>query len=140
MTQWKRPTTSTPFHIDWDWWTENEQNYRLYLFEQLCEDCRQRFADTLDVQEVDWIDPETAEVTRADALLMCLRTRCVNEPDFINAKLPLTAAVFRVFLMNGNKPLSSDELHDYLPWRPPRTILKVIGSRSVHYGIRPSGS
>lgn len=134
---WKRPTVDTPFHIDWDWWSEHEQNYRLYIYEQLCEECRLRFPNPLEVQEVDWIDPDTAEVTRADALLMCLRERCIEQPDFINPTLPLTAAVFRVFLMNGNKPLSPNQLHDFIHWRPPQTILRVIGGRVTHYGIRP---
>ncbi len=134
---WKRPTVNTPFHIDWEWWTENDQNYRLYLYEQLCEECRRRFPAGMDVEEVDWIDPETAEVTRADALLMCLRMRCVNEPDFITASLPLTAAVFRVFLMNGNKPLSASDLHGYLQWRPAAMILRVLAGRQVHYGVKP---
>ena len=134
---WKRPTVDTPFHVDWEWWSENARNYRIYLYEQLCEECRRRFPSAVDVEEVDWIDPETAEVTRADALLMCLRLQCVDDPDYLNATLPLTAAVFRVFLMNGNEPLSAVELNEYLPWRSPNTILRVIGGRQTHYGIRP---
>ena len=136
---WKRPTIDTPYHIDWNWWSENDQNYRLFLYEQLCEDCRRRFPSAMDVEEVDWIDPETAEVTRADGLLMCLRLRCVDDPDFINATLPLASAVFRVFLLNGNQPLSPNALHDYITWRPAETILRLIGGRQVHYGIRPAG-
>lgn len=134
---WKRPTVETPFHIDWDWWSENDRNYRIYLYDQLCEECRRRFPSAIDVEEVDWIDPETAEVTRADGLMMCLRLQCADDPDFLNATLPLTAAVFRVFLLNGNEPLSPIQLNEYLPWRTPKTILRVIAGRQTHYGIRP---
>jgi len=134
---WKRPTVNTQFHIDWDWWTASEQNYRLYLHDQLCEECRLRFPSPFDVDEVDWVDPNTAEVTRTDALMMCLRTQCAQDPNFINSTLPLAAAVFRIFLVNDNKPLSPTELYELLPWRPANTILRVIGSRRAHYGIRP---
>ena len=136
---WKRPTVNTQFHIDWDWWVTSEQNYRLYLHDQLCEECRHRFPSPFDVEEVDWVDPNTAEVTRTDALMMCLRTQCAQDPDYINATTPLAAAVFRVFLINHNKPLSPNELYELLPWRPANTILRVIGSRRAHYGIRPVG-
>ncbi|MCO6450330.1 MAG: hypothetical protein J5I90_06020 [Caldilineales bacterium] len=133
---WKRPTVDTPFHIDWDWWAANDRNYRVYLYEQLCEECRNRFQNLLDTEEVDWVDPETAEVIRADALIMCLRTRCLEDPEYINESLPVAAAAFRVFIMNGNQPLSPTQLHERLPWRTADTILRVIGGRAVHYGMR----
>ncbi len=135
---WKRPTLDTPFHIDWEWWRANESNYRFYLYEQLCDACRERYSVDEDVQAVDWIDPETAEVTAdADAWLICLTKHCAQEPHYISVDLPLAAAVFRVFLINGNRPLTPRQLHDHLPWRDARTILRVIGSRKIHYGIRP---
>ena len=135
---WKRPTVDTTFCIDWTWWQQQGRNYRVDLFDQLCEECRRRFSSAMDVAEVDWVDPKTAEVTRADALLMCLRTRCNQDPQYLNETLPLTSAVFRVFLMNGNEPLSPRQLHEQLPWRQPEVILQVIGGRATHYGIRPA--
>jgi hypothetical protein len=134
---WKRPTLDTRFHIDWEWWQAHDRNFRYHLYDQLCPECRRRIPSPATVTEVDWIDPETAEVTRADPLAMCLRTRCMHEHDFLNEKLPVATAVFRVFLMTDNRPASPRELHRYLPWRPPEAILSVIGGREVHYGIRP---
>lgn len=134
---WKRPTLKTPFHIDWQWWRENDPNYRYSLFEQLCEGCRQRYPAPADVGEVDWVDPETAEVTKADALMMCLQEHCAQDESFISQSLPLTAAVLRLFLQQGNRPMTPEEINQYIYWRPARTILKVIGGRTVHYGIRP---
>ncbi|HID34664.1 MAG TPA: hypothetical protein EYP25_08875 [Anaerolineae bacterium] len=135
---WKRPTLDTPFHIDWEWWRENESNYRFYLYEQLCDLCRERFRMDEDTQAVDWIDPDTAEVTEdADAWLICLMKYCADDPGYISSELPLAAAIFRVFLTNGNKPLTPRQLHERVPWRDERTILRVIGGRKIHYGIRP---
>jgi hypothetical protein len=134
---WKRPTTQTPFHVDWQWWIEHDPNYRYALFEQLCEECRQRFPSPANVSEVDWIDPDTAEVTRADALMMCLQQYCVNDTNYVNQFLPLAAAVFRVFMQNGNRPMTPEELHEIIFWRPAKTILRLIGGRQTHYGVRP---
>lgn len=135
---WKRPTLDTPFRIDWDWWKEHENNYRFYLYEQLCDACRQRFTVDEDAVAVDWIDPDTAEVTQnADAWLICLTKHCAQDPNYISMNLPLAAAIFRVLVVNNNKPLTPRQLQERLPWRDARTILRVIGGRRVHYGIRP---
>jgi len=135
---WKRPTLDTPFYIDWGWWKEHESNYRFYLYEQLCDACRQRFSMDEDAVAVDWIDDATAEVTQnADAWLICLMKHCVNDPAYVSRELPLAAAIFRTLLVNNNKAMTPRQLHEQLKWRDARTILKIIGGRKVHYGIRP---
>jgi hypothetical protein len=134
---WKRLDLDTPFHIDWAWWQAHDRNIRYHLYDQLCPECRRRILSPATVTEVDWIDPETGEVTRADPLTMCLRTRCIHEHDFLHEKLPLATAIFRVFLMTDNRPATPRELHRYLPWRQPEAILKLLSSREVHFGIRP---
>ncbi len=134
---WFRPDLDTKFHIDYEWWEASGRDFRLYLRDQLCPECRERFPDHRNTEDVDWVDPETGEVHRADALWECLRTRCVNDPDYINEHLPLATAVFRIFLANNNMPLSARELHQILPWKPAETILRVLASGPIHYGIRP---
>lgn len=132
-----RPTVDTKFHIDYDWWEKSGKNFRIYLRDQLCEECRERFANYQNTENVDWIDPETAEVRRTDALRECLRTRCANDPDYINERLPLAPACFRVFLANNNTPLSPNELSQLLPWKTAESILQTLGSGQVYFGIRP---
>ncbi len=132
-----RPTEDTKFHIDYSWWEDSGRNFRLYLRDQLCGECRDRFADHRDTEDVDWVDPSTGEVRRTDALWECLRTRCANDPDFINEKLPLASACFRVFLANNNTPLSPNELTQLLPWKPADAILGVLGGQRVYLGLRP---
>ncbi|MGD9146739.1 MAG: hypothetical protein PVI80_14335, partial [Anaerolineae bacterium] len=58
------------------------------------------------------------------------------KPDYINARTPVTTAVFRTFLANGNEPLTSEELGEQLN-RPPATILRTIGGFRVYNGIKP---
>ena len=133
-----RPTVDTKFHIDYSWWEESGKNFRIYLRDQLCEECRERFANYQNTEDVDWIDPDTGEVRRTDALRECLRTRCANDPNYINERLPLASACFRVFLANNNTPLSPGELNQLLPWKPPESILQTLTGGQVYFGIRPA--
>jgi len=134
---WKRPTLQTPFHVDWQWWMKNDPNYRYTVFEQLCESCRARFPSPASVDEVDWVDPDTGEVIRADALMMCLQQHCVQDDAYVHQNLPLSAAVFRLFMQLGNRPMTVEEIHEHIYWRPAKTILRLLGAPAVHYGIRP---
>ena len=124
-----RPTADTKFQIDFDWWEKSGKNFRLYLRDQLCDECRERFSDHANTEDVDWVDPETGEVH--------LRTRCANDPDFINERLPVASACFRIFLANNNAPLSPNELSQMIPWRSAREILGTLGGRRVYLGLRP---
>lgn len=132
-----RPTVETRFHIDYDWWDKSGRSFRLYLRDQLCEECRERFTNYLDTEDVDWVDPDSGEVRRTDALRECLRTRCANDVDYINERLPLTSACFRVFLANNNTPLSPNELHQFLPWKSADSILRTLAGDTVYLGLRP---
>jgi hypothetical protein len=137
MARWTKPTVDTKFHIDQAWWEESGRNYRLYLREQLCDECRQRFSSHRETETVDWVNPETGEVTEADALMQCLRNECVNKPDFISERVPLTSAIFRVLLVNDNRPMSAQELHEVIAWKQPETILQTIAGPRIYLGIRP---
>jgi hypothetical protein len=71
-----------------------------------------------------------------DGLWHSLRVCCSLKPDYINELTPLTTAVFRTFLANGNEPLTSVELGGQLN-RPPATILRTIGGFQIYNGIKP---
>jgi hypothetical protein len=129
MVRWIKPDLQTKFHIDFDWWERKERD--------LCPECKVIYTNHRGTTEVDWIDPDTAEVTRVDALWQSLRTHCSQRPDFITENTPLTDAVFRAFLANGNKPLSVLELHDILGRHTAETILRTLSSRKIYKGIRP---
>ena len=132
-----RPGADTKFHIDYDWWEKSGRSFRLYLRDQLCDECRERFANYMNTEDVDWVDPDSGEVRRTDALRECLRTRCANDPDYINERLPLASACFRIFLANNNTPLSPNELHQLLPWKPADAILRTLAGDTVYLGLRP---
>ena len=137
MVRWTKPDLETKFHIDFDWWEREGRDLRVYLQSHLCPECKVTYSNHRGSGEVDWIDPDTAEVTRVDALWQSLRTHCSQRPDFITENIPLTDAVFRVFLANGNAPLSPIELHEILGRYTSEVILRTLGGQRIYQGIRP---
>jgi len=138
MGAWKRPSLDTKFHIDYEWWETTGRDIRVAVRGQLCVECQARYADHRNTEAVDWVDPETAEVVRGDALLQCLRSECSQKPDFIGRANPLVTNVFRIFLLNGNQPLTPVELNAQISWASPQTILRTLSGGSVYMGLRPA--
>ena len=133
-----RPDVNTKFHIDLRWWDKNNRDIRVYLRDLLCEDCRQVFAGYKEGEEVDWIDPETAEVTQEDALWHAIRTCCSQKAGYLTQDTPIIDAIFLIFLGNGNRPLSVLELYEKLDKRPPETILRMLTRGQIYMGLRPA--
>ncbi len=131
-----RPTINTPFHIDFDWWMQNDNNWRVYLHDCLCSEHQAKFSGYEESETIDWVDPETAEVQQVDGLQHILITHCAKQPDFLTANTSLVDGAFRVFLAGGNKPLTPQELAEKLG-RPPETILRTLSGPVVYKGIRP---
>jgi hypothetical protein len=131
-----KPTLDTPFYIDFDWWSQNDRNWRVYLRSLLCEMHQESFADWEDDKTVDWIDPDTAEVKPVDALQYTLMTHCALQPGFLTDRTSLVEAVFRLLLANGNRPMTARELSAQLR-RPEKTILRTLAGKRVYRGVRP---
>jgi hypothetical protein len=131
-----KPTVATPFHIDFDWWQKSERDWHVYLRSLLCAEHREAFANVEEGQMIDWVDPVTAEVKPVEGVQNTLMSHCVKQPDFLTEQTALVEAVFRLFLTNGNIPMSSDELGSRLH-RPAMTILRTLAGARVYKGIRP---
>ncbi len=131
-----KPTIHTPFHIDFDWWRQNESDWHVFLRSLLCADHQEAFANVEEGQTIDWIDPQTAEVKPVNGVQHALMTHCALQPDFVNERTALVEAVFRLFLANGNVPMSVEELSAKLN-RPAETILRTLAGPRVYRGLRP---
>jgi hypothetical protein len=136
MAKWVKPTADTKFHIDSTWWEEQGRNFRVHLLSHLCTECQGRYQDYREAELIDWVDADTGEVIQVDGLWHSLRTCCSLKPDYIDELTPITTAIFRTFLANGNEPLSPLELESLLH-RPADTILRTIGGFRVYHGIKP---
>ncbi len=134
-----KPTINTPFHIDFDWWKNHDQNWRGFLFGFLCSEHQSAFENLEQHSWIDWVDPVTAEVTRVDGIQHTLMVHCALQPGFLSEDTTLVNAVFRVFLSNGNKPLTPSELSEIIA-KPPEKILQTLSGPRVYQGIRPQQS
>lgn len=131
-----KPTLNTPFYIDFDWWKEHDNNWRVYLHGYLCAEHQASFSSSEQTAEIDWVDPVTAEVRTVDGLLQVLITHCARMNDFVSNNTTLVDAVFRVLLAHGNTPMTPTQLGVETN-RPAETILRTFGSTQVYKGIRP---
>jgi hypothetical protein len=131
-----KPTLQTRYHIDFDWWSKNDRDWRVYLRNYLCPEHQEAFADVNTNDQVDWVDSETAEVQQVDGLQHVLITHCAKEESFITQQTTLVDSVFRLFLSNGNVPLTPVELAEQLG-RQPNVILKTLSGTRVYKGLRP---
>jgi len=131
-----KPTVNTPFHVDFEWWKKNERDWHVYLRSLLCADHQQIFANIEEGEMIDWVDAATAEVKPVDGIQNALMTHCVKQPDFLTEQTAMVEAVFRLFLTNGNIPMTSQELGKRLN-RSPETILRTLAGPRVYKGLRP---
>ena len=138
MTGWKRPSLDTKFHIDHDWWQSSGKDLRVSVRGQLCRDCQTRFPDHRNLESVDWVDPETAEVVRTDALLQTLRSHCSRQTEFVSMGNALVTNIFRILLLNSNQALTPHEMAKQMPWTSADTILRTLAGGQVYMGIRPA--
>jgi hypothetical protein len=131
-----KPTLDTPFHIDFDWWKNNDRNWNVYLHSFLCETHQQLFSNEETSSTIDWVDPKTAEVIVVDGVQHILMEHCVKQPDFFQRQSTLVNLVFGIFLSNGNTPLSAKQLSS-ITGKAPATILLTFSGNQVYRGIRP---
>lgn len=131
-----RPTIDTPFQINRRWWEQRGRNLRVELWHHLCPEHRAAFADHLDIETIDWVDPETAEVTQMDGLEHLIREHCSHQEGYLQQELPLVDAVFRALLANGNMPLTPRQLSGLIG-RPAERILQTLAGREVYKGLQP---
>ncbi|MBI3161928.1 MAG: hypothetical protein HYZ23_05435 [Chloroflexi bacterium] len=131
-----KPTAQTPFHIDFDWWKQNERDWHVFLRSLLCPEHQDAFVEIEEGSMIDWIDPQTAEVKAVDGVQHALMTHCALLPEFTDARTAMVEAIFRIFLVNGNTPMSTEEISKRLG-KPAETILRTIAGPRVYRGLRP---
>ena len=132
-----KPSLETPFQIDFDWWRQNDREWRVHLRSLLTEEELERFANIIDGDElVDWVDPETAEVHQVDGLQHVVITHTAQKEGFLSEHTAIVEAIFRLLLKNGNSPMTAVEISEHLH-RDPKHILRTLSGVRVYRGIRP---
>ena len=83
--------------IDLNWLKNNRRSFSTLAGGALCAKCRKK------------LKADTTEVKPAD-LLKAVQNCCSKNSDFITPSVPFQESIFRVFLANGNKSLTLEEL------------------------------
>ncbi len=130
-----KPNINTPFHIDFSWWKVHDNNWHIFLQGYLCPEHQLQYANISADSMVDWIDPMTAEVTQVDGLQQVLMLHCAKQPGFLEGNT-MVDSIFRIFLSNGNMPLTPSDLGGKLGQADTK-ILLTIGGGQVYKGLRP---
>lgn len=132
-----KPTLESPFHIDFTWWSEHDREWRVYLRSLLSTEDQEKFTDIIEGEViVDFVDPETGEVQQVDGLQHVLINHTAQQEGFLDEHTPIVEAVFRLFLKNGNSPMTIQEVGERLN-RDPKPILRTFSGARVYRGIRP---
>ncbi len=131
-----KPTLQTPFHIDFEWWKQNDRSWQVYLKSYLSEADLESLMSAGDEKMIDIVDQETAEVHQVDALQHLLITQYAKRDDFITESTSVAESIFRLLLANGNIPLTAVEIGEKLG-RDPKMVLQMLSGPRVTTGIRP---
>lgn len=119
------------YSIDQGWYQESERSLAALVQGRLCLACRSRLGMG-----------EGQDLT--DNTLASVAGCCSKSEGFFALGLPITESVFRLFLANGNQPLSVEEIWaQLLETRggsplglSPQVLRRLLGS-DRYYGLRP---
>ncbi len=136
LSRFIKPTMDTPFWIDMQWWEDQGLDFDVALFSHLCPEHQAAYRGRQLPKVIDWVDPRTGEVKPVPGLLHIIATHCSQQPGYVRQAPTMLEAIFRVFLQNGNQPLTARELAIRTGY-PARQILRVLSGRRVRKGLRP---
>ncbi len=131
-----KPTLDTPFHIDYDWLEKQKIDLNALLLAHLCSEHRDAYQGQQVGEAIDWIDWETGAVRQVDGLQYIITRHCSQQPGYVTEAPSLMEAIFRVFLGNGNHPLTPSQLASVVGGHNER-ILHVLSGKETHKGVRP---
>jgi len=98
------------YSIDLSWYQEQERSFVLLATSRLCPSSQKK------------------KIPKTDTgIFNTMKQCCSKAEDFITPELPLTECIFRLFLANGNKPLSLEQIQARLQQR----LSDISGSRDL---------
>ncbi len=86
-----KPTLDTTFHIDYSWWDRSGEDLRVYLFSHLSPEQREHLSSDAENHVVDYVDPDTGEVTQMDELQLALQVAAHSPTSSIRKRRSSTA-------------------------------------------------
>jgi hypothetical protein len=102
-----------------NWYQKQGRSFATLATSRLCPTSRKK-------------DKSKSEAT----LLRTLKQCCSKREGFITTNMPLLEMMFRLFLANGNLPMTPTELAQQ-SGRPAELILRVMTGEQIYRGLRP---
>jgi hypothetical protein len=119
-------TTVLAEEIRWgispEWLARNGRSAEGILKEYLCASCAKKLLEKK--------TPPTLKTVQSS-----IQSCCSNDPNFFSEKLPVAESVFRVFLRNGNKPLTAHEISAELGKLRPGGIYRTL-PETLYYVLK----
>ena len=86
---------ASQYIIDFNWYQDSKRSFSTLIQSRLCKACQSKI-----------------KVSKAkdEELVMSIKDCCSKNTDFITSKMPLLEIIFRIFLANGNEPLSIEQI------------------------------
>jgi hypothetical protein len=140
------------YHIDPSWFEENHLSFEDVASARMCDACRAKVG-----QEVEERAPvfdkatgrmrfEVRRTTYGSDPLKCVREHCGRAKNYIHRDMPTLEAIFRIFLANGNQPMTLEQVREQLAeWCPgggcqwlllPIETVERLVQNDSHYGLR----
>lgn len=128
-----KPTLDTRFFIDPVWWEQSDRDLNSTI---------SQIAGEFDVElseagepEFDWIDPDSALVTRVDLFFYTFLRDVASRDDFISERTSMIDSIFRALLKKARQPLTAREIAA-LAQRPESGVLKMLTGKTIYNGVR----
>ena len=144
--------STTTYSVDVTWFEENHYSFDDFVQSRMCDSCQGRLDEEVE-ERYTVLDKKTGrasfEIKRArygENPIRVIRDCCSKKRHYITPDMPTLEAVFRVFLANGNLPLTLGHVREQLAeWCPgggcqwlllPLEQLERLVQHDGYYGIR----
>ncbi len=114
------PAEEARFFVDPQWYEEHGISFSTVAQARLCGSCSMKLGTFIE-ERFPVVDPKTKRVVfenrrvpYAANPLPIIRDCCSKSRDYITHETPLLEAIFRVFLANGNQPMTVATLREHL--------------------------
>ena len=152
MEEIERDESTVQYVVDTSWFEENGFSFNDVVQSRMCESCQARLDEQVE-ERYTVLDKKSGrasfEIRRgkygADPIRV-IHDCCSKKRHYITPDMPTLEAVFRVFLSNGNQPMTLGQVREQLAeWCPgggcqwlllPLDQLERLVANDRYYGIR----
>jgi hypothetical protein len=140
------------YHVDPSWFEENALSFDDVVRARMCDTCRAKIGQEV-TERAPVFDKSTGRMrfeehttTFGSDPLKAIREHCGRAKNYVHRDMPTLEAIFRIFLANGNQPMTLEQVREQLAeWCPgggcqwlllPQEMVERLVQNDSHYGLR----